>query len=68
MIVMLVMVVTSIMVTMTMDNNDYNLDWWFIAVMDDGGNGDIAIVIDEVMVIHNEQWWMTAMKMAIGIQ
>ena len=51
-----------------MDNNDYNLDWWFIAVMDDGGNGDIAIVISEVMVIQNEQWWMTAMKMAIVLE
>ena len=40
---------------MVMDDNDYNWDWLFIAAIDDGGNGDIAIVIDEVMVFRKDQ-------------
>ena len=64
---MILMVVTSAMLIMMMNDDDYNLDWWFIAVMDNEGNGDIAIVIDEVMAIKEEQWWMTAMKMTIVI-
>ena len=47
---------------MVMDDNDYNWDWLFIAAIDDGGNKDIAIVIDEVMVIRKDQWWMTPME------
>ena len=50
-----------------MDDNDYNWDWWFTAAINDGSNGDIAIVIDEVMVKQKEQWWMAVMEMTIVI-